>query len=474
MSTRIQSERSIYFVLMHLGIVVDHPKRDLAGATMLAYAAARRGIRTSLVPLYEQGVDVPLLGLDAVIVNYARPTNRDLVEGYADAGLPVFVLDTEGGVLAEEGANAPATLAAYVRESGLADLLAGYFFWGPRLRDAFAEHSGMPAARLHVTGCPRFDFAAPRWRELLHYPERGFILVNANFPLVNPRFSQSPEQEAITLLSTGWERDYVDRLLSDLRQIFRGFLAAIRDLAAATPGRRFVVRPHPFEDPQPYDRAFAGVENVKVDAQGSVLNVLHNCACLVHVNCGTSVEAIMLDRVPLSLDFLITDHLRRNSGLSSSISYQAASTAAAAEALANIDALARNFDFRGNYRRYIYPWFSENDGAAAERVVAAVSDFVAAGNAARPSLRRSLKSSRLRSRWGQRLQAAASTVLGSNAAGALRALGAPSRWEKRISTDTVRHLVAGLCRHTKMPVPHVQRAMHPYTRTPLASIQVWP
>src|ERR1043165_7968110 len=118
---------------------------------------AARGIDVFLVPQYEQAVDVPLLGLDALVVNYARPTNREIVGDFARSGIAVYVLDTEGGVLAKDGPNAPDKIAAYVVDSGYAGLLAGYFFWGPVLRDAFAAAGVLPPDRLHLTGCPRFD-----------------------------------------------------------------------------------------------------------------------------------------------------------------------------------------------------------------------------------------------------------------------------------------------------------------------------
>ena len=72
---------------MRIGLVVDHPKRDLAGSVLLAYQLARRGASVVIVPMYEQAVDVPRLGLDTLVVNYAREANRDLMKSFARAGL---------------------------------------------------------------------------------------------------------------------------------------------------------------------------------------------------------------------------------------------------------------------------------------------------------------------------------------------------------------------------------------------------
>src|SRR6185437_11692022 len=145
-----------------IGWVIDHPKRDLPGAVLAAYQLITRGASVVIVPMYEQGVDVPRLGLDTLVVNYARDANLDLMQAYSRAGLPLYVLDTEGGVLAERGGNSPPAMAAYVRNSGYADILSGYFFWGSRLQAAFREHETMPPARLE-----------PRGRHRLVFPECG-------------------------------------------------------------------------------------------------------------------------------------------------------------------------------------------------------------------------------------------------------------------------------------------------------------
>ncbi len=129
---------------MRVGLVVDHPKRDLAGSVLLAYQLARRGASVVIVPMYEQAVDVPRLGLDTLVVNYARDANLDLMRSFAQGGLSLYVLDTEGGVLADKGGNSPPAMAAYVQNSGYAKLLSGYFFWGSKLHAAFNDNKTMP------------------------------------------------------------------------------------------------------------------------------------------------------------------------------------------------------------------------------------------------------------------------------------------------------------------------------------------
>jgi surface carbohydrate biosynthesis protein len=441
---------------------------------MLAHALAQRGIETALVPLYDQAVDVPLLGLDALVINYARPANIDLVRGYVASGLPVWVLDTEGGVLADNGANTPDRLATYVRESGWAGLLAGYLFWGSTLHAAFVEHSGMPSSALHVTGCPRFDWAAPRWRELLRLPKRGYTLINANFPLVNPLFARSPEAELDALVAAGWQRDYVVQLIADSRVILDNYLATIGRLARRQPGRRFLLRPHPFESADCYRKAFASLPNVEVDGAGSVLNVIHNADCVLHLNCGTSIEAVMLDKLPIAMEFLNTPLMSQHASLPSRISLPVSDDDELAALLDDLPGVTGKFDFGPRYASLIQPWFHLNDGRAAERVADVVADAIA-GQSKRPaSLVRSLAASRQAPSTGQRLQALLANVAGSRAAAALRALAQPARRNKRLEMDEVAGLLAGLGRHAGLTAGRVWHARHPLGQTPLSSLLVQP
>lgn len=461
---------------MKIGFVVDHPKRDLASGVMVANALAKRGIETVLVPLYEQAVDVPLLGLDGLVINYARPANLDLVRGYHAMGLPVWVLDTEGGVLANDGANSPDRMAAYMRDSGYVSLLAGYFFWGGVLYDAFLRGSGFSANRLHVTGCPRFDYAAPRWRDVLTFDRKNYVLVNANFPLVNPLFSRSPEEEKKALIAAGWAPQYIDRIIADSHQVFSSYINTVRELAIRCPQQNFIVRPHPFENSNRYRREFSRETNITVNGLGSVLNVIHNSVGVIHLNCGTSIEAVLLETIPLSMEFLNTPHMASHSSLPSRVSYPVLSLDDLVDQVNKLGASAANFDFTSRHAQIIQPWFHLNDGCAADRIAEVlVAHLRNIGEKNRhPSIRASLKSSRQRSSWGQRLQAMVANLLGSHLSARIRAALQPVRREKGLDLESVSVSLAALARHECQPLPQVAAARHPLTGARLASISVTP
>jgi surface carbohydrate biosynthesis protein len=458
---------------VRIGWVVDHPKRDLAGSVLVAYQLASRGASVAIVPMYEQGVDVPRLGLDTLMVNYARAANFDLMRSFAKAGLTLYVLDTEGGVLAEKGGNSPPAMAAYVRNSGYADILAGYFFWGGRLHAAFNDNKTMPPGQLHLTGCPRFDFAAPRWRTLLDGDRRGYLLVNANFPLVNSRFTSKPGAEREAMIRAGWDSAYIDRFLADLKQVFANYLVEIGRLAAARPGRAILVRPHPFESEAVYRSALAQHSNVVVDGTGSVLDMIQNAAGVIHLNCGTAIEAVLLGKLPVQLEYLNTPATAGHALLPARVSRAVASFDELLAVVDHIGEETTKFDFAGIHAANIDAFFYRNDGSAAERV----ADILVGTNAFRRpfvSLSSALRGTRPNPSLGQIAKGAASLLVGSAATEKLRTWFSPVRRDKRIEPADVAALLERIVVHDKRDPSHFTavRARCAKTGLPLASIIV--
>ena len=458
---------------MRIGWVVDHPKRDLAGGVLAAYQLASRGASVALIPMYEQGVDVPRLGLDTLVANYARAANLDLMRAFAEAGLALYVLDTEGGVLADKGGNSPPALAAHIRDMGYGSILSGYFLWGSRLHEAFKAGGTLKPEQLHLTGCPRFDFAAPRWRSLLDGEQHGYLLVNANFPLVNSRFASRPDDERAAMIRFGFDAAYIDRLLTDLKQVFKNYLVDIGRLAAARPIRKILVRPHPFEREEVYREALGQHPNIVIDGTGSVLDRIQNAAAIIHLNCGTAIEAVLLGKLPIQLEHLNTPATAGHALLPARVSRPTRSFEELLAVVDDLDAETRKFDFAGMHAADIHPFFHRNDGQAAERVadvLAGVKDrrtpFV--------SLSSVLRGTRPNPSLGQIAKGAASLLFGSAATERLRTRFNPARREKRIEPSDVERLLGQIAVHDQADPSlfSVERARCARTGLPLASITI--
>ena len=455
---------------MRVALVVDSPKRDLDGIALIAYQLARRGAEALVVPMYQQGYDLPLLRPHGVIVNYARRNNAELLASYRALGVSVMVLDTEGGVLSESGADAPQNWARAFRAEGFERLVNGYFFWGPRLAAAFAAESGLPQSALRLTGCPRYDFCAEPWRRLLAAPEAGYVLVNTNFSAINPRFTASGDAEKKIFVELGWRQDYVARLFADLQAVWPHYLDAIEKLARRMPGRRVLVRPHPFEDEAPYAKRFAGLPNVRVDGAGNVLPVIANAACVVHLNCGTAVESAMLGTPAISLEFLNTETMRAHAALPSQLSI-------AASSFDDLEQLVREeaqLAGRVPLRERLEPWFHRIDGQAASRVADAALTLAGSADAPRRSLALGLRGAR-RVSAPRLLAGAATALLGSRRAAWVQGLAKPARRAKAFGAQDIESRVRSLASLEGASSRYaIEHARHPVTGMRLGSIRVSP
>ncbi len=286
-------------------LIVDNPLRDLDGLTLVAWQLAQQNCEVWLVPMYEQAFDVRAVDADFVLVNYARFNNRSHLCLYLQEGIRVGVLDTEG--VGGKNADEFAKLVGSDIGAGLVDL---YCVWGPSQGDALVAQQVVSLDTLRVTGCPRYDFCAPPWRDTLPKPAtgEGFVLVNTNFPTVNPRFSAGSGDEVRTMASAGFEPAFAAAYIRDARIAQAGIIALLGDLVDQFPSVHFILRPHPFESAAPYQALMHKV-NFEVRQEGTSIEWLNACKVLLHLNCSTAVEAAMLGKTAISPRWLDTPTL---------------------------------------------------------------------------------------------------------------------------------------------------------------------
>jgi surface carbohydrate biosynthesis protein len=359
----------------HVCLIVDNPLRDLEGLVLLGRQLAARGATVTLVPMYEQGFDVPALRPDLVLVNYTRPNNADLIKAYKRAGILVGVLDTEG-----IGGKNPDQFAEMVKSVGCTDLVDLYCVWGQAQHAAFLRHGTVAAELLHATGCPRYDFCAPPWRAALPKPSiaPGYVLINTNFPVANPRFSNSSADEQEAMVQAGFSREFARQFIADAGNAYRAVLDASIKLAKHFSDVQFVLRPHPFENIGSYD-ALAELPNFHVRQDGTSLEWISGASLLVHQNCSTAIEATMLKVEPLSMEWFNTPSLRLQAA--TEVSRGAASESDLIELVQQgLDGrlpplTAATEQFR---RQIIGDLFTAVDGASSSRVTEAVLDAIAA------------------------------------------------------------------------------------------------
>jgi surface carbohydrate biosynthesis protein len=280
-------------------LVLDNPLRDIDGIVLLAYELARRGITSYIVPMHLQGFDVTGLQPDVLLANYVRKNNWDLLKTYRERGIRVAVLDTEG--TGDWWADYARQLAGQAAD-GYVD---AYYCWSETTRAHLLDAGALQEKKIRVVGCPRYDFTAPMLRRCLEAPTEapGYVLVNTNFPLANPRFASGTEEEKRTWVYVGFDPDYVERYAVVTRKAYEGVKQAVRELATRLPDIRFVLRPHPFERTDAY-AGLTDLPNVVVRQEGTSLMWLNQAMALLHLNCSTALEASFLGVDALSFEWL--------------------------------------------------------------------------------------------------------------------------------------------------------------------------
>jgi len=349
-------------------LIVDNPLRDLDGLVLLGWHLARQGLDVWLVPMYEQSFDVRAINADFVLANYVRANNLDHLMAYRREGIRVGVLDTEG-----VGGKTPIEFAALVAASGGAAVVDLYCVWGVAQKSALIEIGAVPADRIQVTGCPRYDYCATPWRNILAVPAAvpGYVLVNTNFPVINPRFSSDADDEIGNAVKVGFSREFAESYARDARVAHAGMLSLMDTILERWPNQRFILRPHPFESLESY-RRLERYPNFSLCQDGTSVEWLSQAVALLHLNCSTAVEASMLGKPALSPAWLDTPTL--HVPVPNSVSQLAASP----EALLNaLDAVFCSSTSVGNRQareplQAVRAAYHHIDGHAAQRVAKAI------------------------------------------------------------------------------------------------------
>ena len=188
------------------------------------------------------------------------------------------------------------------------------FAWGEDNAQLWRQYAHLPdGIPIHVTGNPRSDMLRPELQsfyndevEQIREKYGQFILINTNFNHVNAygpdlnlfkpvkRPGQSP---IFGRAARGMSREYAEGLRDHKMAVFEHFKILIPELEKAFPDYNIVVRPHPTEKHEVYNRIASGCERVFVTNEGNVVPWLMATKVVIHNGCTTGVEAYTM-KVP--------------------------------------------------------------------------------------------------------------------------------------------------------------------------------
>lgn len=232
-----------------------------------------------------------------------------------EQGIGVAVLPTEGTSLIEE---VRLQIAGKFVDLSPVDL---FFIWNQDIAGLVRAHKTIALEQCIVAGVPRFDFYHPRFRQLLmskedfcaRYamdPRRQVITWATNHDLV--RFAGKPADtanliqryRAAGLTQSPFLRD-IPRLIEQEVESRQVLTRSVLSLAKRFAESYLVIKVHPAEEIDWYQEqvASAGLNNVRVVFREYIWNVLNATAIHLHRSCTTGIEAWLLDKPTVDLQF---------------------------------------------------------------------------------------------------------------------------------------------------------------------------
>jgi hypothetical protein len=182
------------------------------------------------------------------------------------------------------------------------------------------------------------------------------VLINSSFSMVNGYFDSfnifkepsapglEPEFGASAAGST---RDFAMGLSAHKEALFRSFMNVLEILSRSFPDTTFVLRPHPSEKQEPWERVAEPLSNVQVIHEGSVVPWLLACEALIHNGCTTAVEATVARKPAIA--FCPTKSFQYDDRVPNEISLDASNPSQLCEVLGNVlkgvehDQIATNY-----------------------------------------------------------------------------------------------------------------------------------
>ena len=198
------------------------------------------------------------------------------------------------------------------------------FAWGQDNKALWKQYSDLPDnLPIHVTGNPRSDMLRLELQpfyedevEKIRAKYGNFILINTNFNHVN---NYGPDMNlfkpvkrpglkpAFGRAARGMSRPYAEGLQNLKLAVFEHFKQLIPKLEQAFPEYNIIVRPHPTEKHDAYQKIASQCERVFVTNDGNVVPWLMATRALIHNGCTTGVEAYMMQVPAISYRAVVNE-----------------------------------------------------------------------------------------------------------------------------------------------------------------------
>lgn len=290
---------------MNIGIIVDHPNRDLPSLCLLSEKLIEKNSRNSiiLIPMYKISWVLNYFPnkFDIIIFNFAREANQKYIIRAHNYGIKTIVYDQEG----VGGKKGLGLLNILSKSRNVLPFIDLYCFWGKNQLEKFEksiEKKSHPKKKI-VSGWLNSDYLFKLKKKFKN--KKKYILINSNFPGCDPKFN-SLSNEIKSRLKTFdiSKKELLNRIYYQSKRK-KNFLHAVKILIKSFPKKNFLLRPHPYENDKKYTILQKQYKNCKVSNKYSINQILLNTEIFLHVDCTTAISSSFLNIPTLSLDWII-------------------------------------------------------------------------------------------------------------------------------------------------------------------------
>jgi len=177
--------------------------------------------------------------------------------------------------------------------------------WGKKTENILVKDTDYPPERIRTTGNPRFDLLQPGLRDV--YRDEAtrirnrfgdYILFNMNFSFLTDFYKDEFE----TYIKTS-DLPYSEALqqLQNETVLMLDFFEAVERIYCSELLYNVIIRPHPSVEADFYRDRFRNYNSVFVEKSGDVRPWIIGADAVVHNNCTTGIESVLLNTPTISL-----------------------------------------------------------------------------------------------------------------------------------------------------------------------------
>ena len=207
----------------------------------------------------------------------------------------ILSLDEEGAIDFSDGS------ALNKRYSpGLFNEVNKVYFWGKAQFKKYGERSIDPKQSL-ITGHPRFQILKTKYRDI--FKNRSDLLKQkyGKFILVNTNTSFGNHIKGDKFVSDNYRNRFpkIDQIINQDKKKFEHICQTIQSISNIS-DIRIILRPHPEEKTDSYHNRLSHINSLEIVKEGSVIPWISASSSVIHSDCTTAIESIMLGKDTIS------------------------------------------------------------------------------------------------------------------------------------------------------------------------------